>query len=216
MNARGFVDALLDGAPLDDVLTERFLDRGPSAGDVAGGSGGAAGGSPMSNASDRVQGPGNAPACPSCANALQTGPDGASNCPVCGFTRAFNVDSQQQGSNGVSNGSKRGYLRVPGGSFDTNEGAAGIVRLKFNGNMMFEMDLQGTRIEHALGNANEVMTHRLHALGYNKDRVMCSLIEWLFKEAGPGEELIWNLVDGSRMVLDRNGYQRHVESYYDQ
>lgn len=149
---------------------------------------------------------------------MQLGPDGVASCPSCGFTasRAMNADPQQGGSDGVRTGSRPGYLRVPGGPFDTNEAAPGIVRLKYNGNMMFEMDLKGTRIEHALTNANEVMAHRLQSLGYNKDRVMCSLIEWLFKEASPGDELIWNLVDGSRMVLDRGGFRRHVESYYDQ
>jgi len=207
---------------LEQRLGERFSDRSDPATGLEGGQGGAAGGSPLSNASDRVQQAYTSPQCPSCKDQLQTGADGASTCPSCGYAAAANFDGGQQagggeGGGGVKAGNRPGYLRVPGGPFDTQEaGKPGQIRLKFNGNMMFEMDSQGARIEHAVGNAQSVMAHRLQALGYNKDRVMCSLIEWLFLEAQPGEELIWNLVDGSRMILDRNGYRKHVESYYDQ
>jgi len=194
------------------MVNERFFDRsGPDG--LEGGQGGVAGGSPNSEFSG---GGANSQAgrCPSCnANFPVDDPNRTTFCPECGQQRqgvVATAAAQQRGGWGVYGTGRPGYLRVPGGPISTNE-MAGKLRLKYLGGNLFEMEMQGATLEHALSSSHSVMSHRLRALGMNQDRVMQTLIHWLFNEAKAGQEYVWDLAGGTRMVVDERGFRRHVE-----
>ena len=223
------INNLIDGTTtIDDLLTERFFDRSSPDTGLAGGSGGVSQGSPL----DSTQPPGGGGVkakgvvkvsdrpgghCPDCGGSLQNSPDGTNYCSNCGTHQSEGQETPgtastaHQGGDGVYSTGRPGYLHVPGGPISTSE-MAGKLRLKYLGGLMFEMEFKGTKLEHSLTCAHTVMSHRLRQLGYNQNRLMPTLIEWLFK-AKANEEIVWDLANNTRMVMDSSGFKEHMDGY---
>lgn len=200
-------------------LGERFFDRSNGPTDPVGGSPmdstnvgnfqGQAGSFGYSRALQQQHG--NSAQCPICGTPMPPPNQGKPyQCPGCSRVwenfLPYEVASKQ-GGNGVYNAAVFGYLRVPGGDISTNEDN-GKLKIKYLGEGKFKVWNNGTWTEHSLHNANEVFSLQLSRNGYNRDRLMGELIEWLFQEAKPGETYSWNLCDNTRTILNSNGFNK--------
>jgi len=207
-------------------LAERFFTNAIDTQGGYGGAGRQSGGSPNASGAQRMQiGSGSVPdhsSCPQCGSAsMDSLSRSASSCATCGFLSGETTPASstvKRGGAGIYNPGMVGRFKVPGatmsgGPAQTNDEEQQFnakLNLTYKGSGIFEMGFDGVKISHSLHNAHTAMNHRLRALGFNQNRVMNELVDWLYLKANPGESYVWDFNNGSRMVNDEKGFKYHV------
>ena len=149
-------------------------------------------------------------ACPRCGSgdyiALSPSVKQCQNC-----SRRYNENNEyyvgDQGGYGTHNSTKMGYIKIPGGAFDSNE--SNVVELRYLGNELFELNYDGTKSEHQVGNVNDVIMYRLAHTGSTSHHIIHGVVEWLLG-ARAGDSVGFDINSGRRFECKSDGTFRYA------
>jgi hypothetical protein len=154
-------------------------------------------------------------ACPRC---------GSETAPVVGSTRrclnpscqrasgASQLAGGHQGSGGVHNQdlSAPGHLRS-GGPIQSNE-----VTVKYVGNGLFELTVEGVSVIHGSLASHESLLHRFWGYGLRRpfaETMMKDLSEWLTM-AKEGDTIRYDTISNRRTTFGKDGQVKHIRGFY--
>lgn len=182
------------------------ISGGAWAGDIDGGKGMPAGGSPFDDTNRAASVSPSDRTCPRCGEDLRPDQRVCQNCESIRLNGY--AERSGAGALGTHGHAQVGHVRIPGGPVDSSEKCIVVDVLSPT---LVEVEVAGTKQTHSWSTASTGIAFGLSRFGRATSSAWVRMVhEWLWTEALPGDKLVVTLDGRDAYVMDKAGYRRNL------